>query len=104
MGQHRRVDPVRLDLGVGDRLHLQRMASTTSSEISSAVQLRVASATAWELSLSLRKSAKRLAIILNPTRPQRPAAAVLDNKMAKELVVIHADVTIVRHGLTPLRH
>lgn len=80
MRQHRRVDLVRLDLRVGNRLHLQRMRQhdivadvvepvVHHHPVTGGFHHRMAI-----LPIPLQKRAQRLVIVLHPAGPQRPAA------------------------------
>ncbi|MDT4858367.1 hypothetical protein FQZ97_928360 [compost metagenome] len=75
MRQHRRIDLVGLDLGVGNRLDLQRMGEddiitnvvepvVDHHPVARRLDNRMA-----VLAIALEKAAERLAVILHPPRP-----------------------------------
>lgn len=109
MRQNRRVDLVRLNLGVGDRLHLQwmRQHHIVADVVQPVVhhhpvaggfhnRVRV-------LPIPLQKAAERLTVVLHPPGPQCLSGRVLNNQVAVAFVVIDPNVIIIRcsHALSP---
>jgi len=102
MRQYRRIDLVGLDLGVGDRLDLQRVGE--NDIITNVVEpiihhhpvARRLDDRMRVLAVAFEEPAKRLAIVLDPAGAQRLAATVLDHQVAVGFVVINADMVIIR--------
>ncbi len=102
MCQNRRVDLVGLDLGVGDRLDLQRMGE--NDIITNVVEpvvhhhpvARRLDNRMRVLPIAFEKPAQRLSVVLHPAGSQRLAAAVLNHQVAVGFVIVDPDMVFIR--------